>query len=216
MQVCCCGSSPLSQSLQPLPCNCAAIAPVIAAFAPGSPATCVPVTAARRRRRSGATSRNRRNQPPQAGQQRLGSAAISCNGHNQPPQAPWPRWERHSSDSDERPGLRPRQLGYGRLGRERPGLSRLRSGGGERPSRQAGAVSMLSRCTSEPYSRVEAPAAASASSASESPRSENDFGPGTGRIEFGVCTITAAAVFALPRSATLGTRQNGWNIAGSL
>ena len=129
MQVCCCGSSPLSQSLQPLPCNCAAIAPVIAAFAPGSPATCVPVTAARRRRRSGATSRNRRNQPPQAGQQRLGSAAISCNGHNQPPQAPWPRWERHSSDSDERPGLRLRRLGYGRLGWERPGLSRLRRDG---------------------------------------------------------------------------------------
>ena len=30
------------------------------------------------------------------------------------------------------------------------------------------------------------------------------------------CTITAAALFALPLSATLDTQQNGWNTAGSL
>ena len=31
-----------------------------------------------------------------------------------------------------------------------------------------------------------------------------------------MCTITAAAVFALSRSAMLDTQQYGWNTAGSL
>ena len=92
---------------------------------------------------------------------------------------------RKSSSDGSGSGEGPRQpppprLGYGRLGWERPGLSRLRRDRGERPSRQAGAVSMLSLCVSIPCSRAGEPAPVSLSSASESPQFEYDFGHGFG------------------------------------